>query len=62
MTKGKPPLQYAFELLQVGQGEPKTPKSVMEIPKPPLTLETARGTYFIKLLWTPPIKAGMTRN
>jgi hypothetical protein len=58
VTTGKPPLQYAFELLQVGQGEPKMPKSVMEIPKPPLTQETARGTYFIKLLWTPPIKAG----
>ena len=58
VTTGNPPLQYAFELLKVGQGEPKTPKSVIEIPTPPLTQETARGTYFIKLLWTPPIKAG----
>lgn len=58
VTTGKPPLQYAFELLQVGQGEPMMPKSVVEIPKPPLTQETARGTYFIKLLWTPPIKVG----
>jgi hypothetical protein len=24
------------------------------IPKPPLTIQTARGTYYIQLLWDPP--------
>lgn len=58
-TTTNPPLQYAFELLATGQGQPPVPKSVLEIPKPPLTLQTARGTYYIKLLWGPdPIKVG----
>ncbi len=59
VTTGNPPDLYAFKLLATGQGQPPVPKSVLEIPKPPLTLQTARGTYFIKLLWTPdPIKVG----
>jgi hypothetical protein len=29
------------------------PKSMLEIPKPPLTLQTERGTYFIRLYWDP---------
>jgi len=54
-----PPISYAFELLATGQGQPPLPKSVLEIPKPPLTLQTGRGTYYIKLLWQPdPIKVG----
>jgi hypothetical protein len=58
-TTTNPPLQYAFELLATGQGQPPVPKSVLEIPKPPLTLQTARGTYYIKLFWQPdPIKVG----
>lgn len=58
-TTTNPPLQYAFELQATGQGQPPVPKSVLEIPKPPLTLQTARGTYYITLLWTPdPIKVG----
>jgi hypothetical protein len=27
----------------------------LDIPKPPLTLQTERGTYFIRLLWDPPV-------
>jgi hypothetical protein len=58
-TTTNPPLQYAFELQATGQGQPPVPKSVLEIPKPPLKLQTARGTYYITLLWTPdPIKVG----
>lgn len=30
----------------------------MTIPKPPLTVQTARGTYFIRLLWNPPLNTG----
>lgn len=58
-TTTNPPIQYAFELQATGQGQPPLPESVLEIPKPPLTLQTARGTYYITLLWTPdPIKVG----
>jgi len=54
-----PPVLYAFELQKTGEGQPPLPKSVLEVPKPPLTLQTGRGTYFIKLLWQPdPIKVG----
>jgi hypothetical protein len=53
ITTGNPPIQYAFDLLATGQGAPPTPKSQIEIPKPPLTIQTARGTYFIQLLWDP---------
>ncbi len=59
VTTTNPPVLYAFELLATGQGQPPLPKSVIEVPKPPLTLQTARGTYYITLLWQPdPIKAG----
>jgi hypothetical protein len=53
VTTGNPPIQYAFELLATGKGSPPPPKSQFEIPKPPLTIQTARGTYYIKLLWEP---------
>lgn len=63
VTSGNPPTQYAFELKATGQGQPPTPKSMLEIPKPPLTIKTPRGTYNIQLLWDPPvIKAGNTTN
>src|SRR5919109_788990 len=58
VTTGKPPIQYTFELQATGKGQPSVPKSQLEIPKPPLTVQTARGTYFIRLLWNPPINAG----
>jgi hypothetical protein len=54
VTTGNPPIQYKFDLLAVGQGNPPTPKSQIEIPKPPLSIQTARGTYYIQLLWDPP--------
>lgn len=56
VTTGNPPIQYSFQLSAFGQGEPKTPLSTTEIPSSPLTQQTARGTYFIQLFWTPPIK------
>jgi hypothetical protein len=54
VTSGTPPIQYAFDLQAAGQGQPPTPKSQIVIPKPPLTIQTARGTYYIQLLWDPP--------
>lgn len=53
VTTGIAPIQYTFDLLAIGQGQPTTPKTQIEIPKPPLTLQTARGTYYIKLFWEP---------
>jgi hypothetical protein len=59
VTTGNPPIQYAFDLIAKGQGKPPIPKSQIEIPKPPLTIQTARGTYYITLVWEPQvIKAG----
>jgi hypothetical protein len=63
VTTGNPPIQYAFDLIAMGQGPPPQPKSQIEIPKPPLTIQTARGTYYIQLLWDPPtIQAGKSTD
>jgi hypothetical protein len=53
VTAGNPPIQFAFDLQAMGQGPPSIPKSHVQIPKPPLTIQTARGTYYIELLWQP---------
>jgi len=53
VTTGSPPIQFAFDLLSTGQGPPKIPKSNIQAPKPPLTLQTGRGTYSIQLFWEP---------
>ncbi len=59
VTTGNPPIQYAVELQSTGTGQPPTPKSQTQIPKPPLTLTTPRGSYHVQLLWEPAvIKAG----
>jgi hypothetical protein len=53
-TGGNPPVQFAFELQATGHGQPPVPKSQAIAPKPPLTIQTARGTYYIELLnWQP---------
>jgi hypothetical protein len=57
VTTGSPPIQYTFEIQATGKGQPPVPKSQVETPQPPLTVQTARGTYFIRLLWNPPIDA-----
>jgi hypothetical protein len=63
VTTGTPPIQYAFDLQAVGQGQPPVPKSQIIIPKPPLTIQTARGTYYIQLLWDPQtISVGKATN
>ena len=55
VTAGNPPVLYQFELLANGMGQPPLPKSQLEIPRPPITLQTGRGTYYIELLWQPAI-------
>jgi hypothetical protein len=55
VTSGAPPTQFAFDLQSTGQGPPKPPKSQVEVPKPPITLQTGRGTYNIQLFWEPAI-------
>ena len=45
LTTGKPPIQYAFDLLATGQDHLPTPKSRIEVPKPPLTLQNK--TWYI---------------
>ena len=63
VTTGKPPIQYAYELKATGTGQPPIPKSQIEIPVPPLNLQTPRGTYNVQLLWEPvEIKAGNDTN
>jgi hypothetical protein len=53
-TGGNPPTQFAFELQATGHGQPPVPKNQAIAPKPPITIQTARGTYYIELLtWQP---------
>jgi hypothetical protein len=59
VTTGNPPIQYVYDLQATGQGQPPAPQSQIEVPKPPLKIQTARGTYIIDLLWEPdPIQVG----
>jgi hypothetical protein len=59
ITTGNPPIQFAFDLLATGQGQPKPPESKETIPVPPLEERTERGTYYINLTWSPiTIKSG----
>jgi hypothetical protein len=54
VTTGNQPIQFAFELLDTGTGQPEVPGSVTEVPTPPLgPIATARGTYEIELDWDP---------
>lgn len=63
VTTGVAPIQYTYELQATGTGVPPMPESQVEIPVPPLSLQTPRGTYHIQLLWEPvEIKAGNNTN
>jgi hypothetical protein len=55
VTTGNPPIQYVYDLQATGQGQPPAPESQMEVPKPPLEIQTARGTYILQLLWEPEV-------
>jgi len=59
VTTGVAPIQYTYELVDTGTGQPPLPESQIEPPVPPLNLQTPRGTYNVQLLWEPvEIKAG----
>ncbi|HEU5119527.1 MAG TPA: hypothetical protein VFT71_00950 [Candidatus Nitrosocosmicus sp.] len=59
VTTGVAPIQYSYELIDTGTGQPPLPESQIETPVPPLNLKTPRGTYNVQLLWEPvEIKAG----
>lgn len=53
VTQGQPPIQFAFELLDVGTGKPTPPASTSFVPQPPLSLTTQAGDYKITLDWSP---------
>src|SRR5918994_460287 len=53
VTTGNPPIQYVYDVQATGQGQPPAPESQIEVPKPPLEIQTARGTYILQLLWAP---------
>ncbi|MEO9321482.1 MAG: hypothetical protein ABI361_12515 [Nitrososphaera sp.] len=53
VSSGQPPIQFAYELLDMGTGKPTPPKSVLEAPKPPLQLTTDAGNYKVVLDWNP---------
>ncbi|WP_415282561.1 hypothetical protein [Candidatus Nitrososphaera sp. FF02] len=50
---GEAPVQYAFDLVEIGTGEPPVPSDTTVIPDSPITLSTGRGTYIITLSWSP---------
>ena len=63
VTFGKAPIQYAYELKATGTGQPPIPESQAEIPVPPLSIQTPRGTHNVQLLWEPvEIRAGNDTN
>lgn len=48
-----PPIQYTFDLVEIGTGQPQTPDESTIIPESPLTLFTGRGSYMMILSWSP---------
>ena len=53
MASGTAPIQFAFSLLEEGTGQPETPGEELEVPEPPLSKGTPRGTYSVELDWEP---------
>lgn len=52
-TSGTPAIQFEFELLETGTGQPEVPIPEERIPTPPLSKDTQRGTYTIGIDWEP---------
>jgi hypothetical protein len=50
---GNAPIQYKFDLVETGTGEPPVPEDTTFVPDSPITLSTGRGTYIITLSWSP---------
>ena len=53
VTTGSPPVQFQFILQATGVGEPPIPVESEFTVKPPLTIRTERGSFYIKLEWSP---------
>ena len=53
VTAGLPPVQYAFDLVETGTGQPPAPDETTNIPESPLKMTTGRGTYVMTLSWNP---------
>lgn len=53
ITTGQPPILFRFELLDTGTGQPPVPEGEAFVPTPPLSQTTGRGTYIVKLDWSP---------
>jgi hypothetical protein len=53
IASGQAPVQFKFELLATGTGQPPIPQGGSFVPKPPLTEPTGRGTYVTNIDWTP---------
>jgi len=51
------PVQYEYELLEVGKSDtqPVPPETALELPKPPLSTPTTSGTYNLDLYWIPEV-------
>jgi predicted secreted protein with PEFG-CTERM motif len=52
VTTPPQPIQYAFELLETGSGQPPAPTATGEAPRPPLDRTTTDGSHVI-LTWNP---------
>ncbi|MCI0560993.1 MAG: hypothetical protein MN733_21105 [Nitrososphaera sp.] len=54
VTTGQAPIQFAFELLETGTGQPEMPATADQVPTPPLGPKaTPRGTYEVEIDWEP---------
>ena len=54
VTTGNPPIQYEYELIATGEGEPPRPEQETIVAQPPLLQRTQTGSYFVQLFWEPP--------
>jgi predicted secreted protein with PEFG-CTERM motif len=52
VTTPPQPIQYKFELLETGSGQPPAPTATGEVPQPPLDRTTTDGSHVI-LTWNP---------
>ncbi|MDQ3885331.1 MAG: hypothetical protein M3239_07800, partial [Thermoproteota archaeon] len=52
VTTPPQPIQYAYELLETGSGQPPAPTATEQAPQPPLDRTTTDGSH-VKLTWNP---------
>jgi hypothetical protein len=54
VTTGTAPVEYQYDLVDTGTGQPTVPVSQAIAPQPPLTQSTSSNNYKITLDWEPP--------